>query len=42
MDDKVEIALNLAECLPWLQVQQNYRIDRALQAVASRCATLAA
>ncbi len=35
-DNKVEIALNLAECLPWLQVQPNHRIQRALQAVASQ------
>lgn len=36
MDNKVAIALNLAECLPWLQVQQNFKIDRALQTVANR------
>jgi len=41
-DYKVEIALNLAECLPWLQVQPNFRIDRALKAVASRHLALAA
>jgi hypothetical protein len=35
-DNKVEIALNLAECLPWLQVQPNHRVQRALQAVASQ------
>jgi hypothetical protein len=35
-DEKVAIALNLAECLPWLQLQQNHRIERALQAVAAR------
>ena len=36
MVDKVAIALNLAECLPWLQVQPNYRIAHALAAVAAR------
>lgn len=35
-EDKLEIALNLAECLPWLQVQPNYRIERSLKAVAAR------
>lgn len=34
--NKVNIALNLAECLPWLQQQQNHKIQRALQAVAAR------
>jgi hypothetical protein len=34
--DKVEIALNLAECLPWLQMQSNTRVERALLAVAQR------
>lgn len=38
IDNKTEIALNLAECLPWLQVQSNARIQRALGAVvAKRC-----
>lgn len=41
-DDKLGIALNLAECLPWLQVQQNHRIDQALLAVARRHQSLAA
>ncbi len=41
-ESKVEIALNLAECLPWLQVQPNHRVQRALQAVASRHLALAA
>jgi len=36
LDNKVEIALNLAECLPWLQVQPNHRIQRALRAVMER------
>lgn len=40
--DKVEIALNLAECLPWLQIQQNHRIDHALQTVATRHQVMAA
>lgn len=39
---KVEIALNLAECLPWLQVQPNHKVQRALQAVASQHFSLAA
>lgn len=38
MENKVGIALNLAECLPWLQLQPNYRVQRALMAViAQRC-----
>ncbi len=35
-DDKVEIALNLAECLPWLQLQPNHLVDRAIRTIASR------
>lgn len=35
-ENKVEIALNLAECLPWLQLQPNSRIDRAIEALTSR------
>jgi hypothetical protein len=35
-EHKVEIALNLAECLPWLQLQQNHRIERAIAAIANR------
>ncbi|CAG0993307.1 hypothetical protein RHDC4_02652 [Rhodocyclaceae bacterium] len=42
MAQKVDIALNLAECLPWLQVQPNARIQRALQAVAARRFSVAA
>jgi hypothetical protein len=42
MDNKLEIALNLAECLPWLQVQPNARIQRALKAVAAKHLALAA
>ena len=42
MENKVEIALNLAECLPWLQVQPNPRVERALRAVAARHIALAA
>lgn len=42
MDNKVDIALNLAECLPWLQMQPNHRIDRAVKAVTARCVALAA
>lgn len=42
IENKVEIALNLAECLPWLQVQPNSRIRRALRAVATERFSLAA
>lgn len=35
-DEKVEVALNLAECLPWLQLQSNVKIDRAIRTVTSR------
>lgn len=35
-DRKVDIALNLAECLPWLQLQQNHQIGRAIEAIAAR------
>lgn len=35
-EDKVEIALNLAECLPWLQLQSNTKVQRAIAAVAAR------
>lgn len=41
-DHKVDIALNLAECLPWLQVQPNPKIQRALIAVASKHCPMAA
>jgi hypothetical protein len=41
-ENKVEIALNLAECLPWLQVQPNFRVERALKTVAARYLALAA
>lgn len=36
LEHKVEIALNLAECLPWLQLQQNHHIERAIEAIAAR------
>ncbi len=36
MENKVGIALNLAECLPWLQVQPNFRIERALKTIVSQ------
>lgn len=35
-EHKVAIALNLAECLPWLQMQPNARVERAIQAIAVR------
>lgn len=41
-EDKLEIALNLAECLPWLQVQSNAKVERSLAAVAARYLALAA
>ncbi len=41
-EQKVDIALNLAECLPWLQVQQNHRVERAVRAVAAKNLALAA
>jgi hypothetical protein len=41
-EHRVQIALNLAECLPWLQVQPNSRIERSLKAVATRYLALAA
>lgn len=41
-ENKVEIALNLAECLPWLQLQPNFRVERALNTVAARYVALAA
>lgn len=36
LDNKVDIALNLAECLPWLQLQPNARVERAIRAVLNR------
>lgn len=42
MQQKVDIALNLAECLPWLQVQPNHRVARALESVAAKHLALAA
>ena len=42
IENKCEIAVNLAECLPWLQLQPNSRIQRAAMAVATRCFSLAA
>ncbi len=42
MDNKVEIALNLAECLPWLQLQSNTQVQRAIKAVAARSLAMAA
>lgn len=42
LENKVAIAVNLAECLPWLQVQSNARIQRALQSVAAQHLAMAA
>ncbi len=36
IETKLPIALNLAECLPWMQLQPNGKVDRALLAVAKR------
>ncbi|MRR29820.1 hypothetical protein EG834_05755 [bacterium] len=36
LDCKVEIALALAECLPWLQLQPNHKIQRALKTLMDR------
>ncbi|MDP1525522.1 MAG: hypothetical protein Q8M20_06915 [Rhodocyclaceae bacterium] len=36
MENKTNIALNLAECLPWLQVQQNHLVANAIQALAAK------
>ena len=35
-EHKVAVAMSLAECLPWLQMQQNVRVQRALEAVLAR------
>lgn len=32
-EDKVAIALSLAECLPWLQMQSNSRVQKAILSV---------
>jgi hypothetical protein len=42
LDSKVAIALNLAECLPWLQLQPNHKIQRALTALMERQLPVAA
>jgi len=39
---KYEIAINLAECLPWLQVQPNHRVLHAIETVAAKNIPLAA
>ncbi len=36
MENKTDIALNLAECLPWLQVQQNHLVTNAIHALAAK------
>jgi hypothetical protein len=36
MDNKTDIALNLAECLPWLQTQPNHKVVQAIEAVVTR------
>lgn len=36
MDNKTDIALNLAECLPWLQVQQNHLVAKAIQTLSEK------
>lgn len=42
VEHKAELARHLADCLPWLQLQPNPRIERALQAIAARYFRLAA
>lgn len=39
LENKPEIALHLAECLPWLQLQSNNRIQRAIETVAAKSKT---
>jgi hypothetical protein len=41
-ENKVDVALNLAECLPWLQEQPNGRVERSVKAVAARYLSMAA
>ena len=41
-EHKAEISLNLAGCLPWLQIQPNVRIQRALEKVMARHTAIAA
>lgn len=36
LEHKVDVAMNLAECLPWLQLQQNVRVQEALEAMMAR------
>lgn len=33
LDNKYDIAINLAECLPWLQRQPNHCVQRAIETV---------
>ncbi len=40
--DKAAVAYALADCLPWLQMQPNHRVARALESVAARCLQQAA
>lgn len=42
MENKVEIALNLAECLPWLQLQANHSVQHAVERVLARQGALLA
>jgi hypothetical protein len=42
LENKFEIAINLAECLPWLQLQPNHRIQGALNALIHQRSSLAA
>jgi hypothetical protein len=42
LESKVDIALNLAECLPWLQLQSNTHIQRAIKTVSARSMAMAA
>lgn len=42
LEDKPAIAFALADCLPWLQLQPNHRVARAIAAVAARHVSQAA
>jgi hypothetical protein len=42
LDNKYDIAINLAECLPWLQCQPNHRVLRAIESITARPLSMAA
>ncbi|GAB2181442.1 hypothetical protein DLREEDagrD3_16650 [Denitratisoma sp. agr-D3] len=37
LEEKVDVAMKLAECLPWLQLQQNVRVQAALEKMIAGC-----